>query len=123
VSAAPQWDEADLVALQSDLLRFARIQTGNAETAEDLAQETLLAALRFGWAPVALFLVGPAVVVAAFFLLCSITYTLYIFGPQITRLLGKNAMNVVTRMMGLILAGIGTQMLVSGLKGAFPVLN
>jgi len=24
--AAPQWDEADLVALQSDLLRFARIQ-------------------------------------------------------------------------------------------------
>ena len=46
VSAAPQWDEADLVALQSDLLRFARIQTGNAETAEDLAQETLLAALR-----------------------------------------------------------------------------
>ena len=46
VSAALQWDEADLVALQSDLLRFARIQTGNAETAEDLAQETLLAALR-----------------------------------------------------------------------------
>ena len=46
MSAAPQWDEADLVALQSDLLRFARIQTGNAETAEDLAQETLLAALR-----------------------------------------------------------------------------
>ena len=46
MSAALQWDEADLVALQSDLLRFARIQTGNAETAEDLAQETLLAALR-----------------------------------------------------------------------------
>ncbi|EGF10382.1 TPA: MarC family protein [Neisseria bacilliformis] len=68
-------------------------------------------------------LAGTAVVVAAFFLLCSITYTLYIFGPQITRLLGKNAMNVVTRMMGLILAVIGTQMLVSGLKGAFPVLN
>ena len=32
MSAALQWDEADLVALQSDLLRFARIQTGNAET-------------------------------------------------------------------------------------------
>ena len=46
MSAAPQWDEADLVALQSDLLRFARIQTGNDTAAEDLAQETLLAALR-----------------------------------------------------------------------------
>ena len=34
-------------------------------------------------------LAGTAVVVAAFFLLCSITYTLYIFGPQITRLLAK----------------------------------
>ena len=38
MSAAPQWDEADLVALQSDLLRFARIQTGNDTAAEDLAR-------------------------------------------------------------------------------------
>nr|WP_280529874.1 MarC family protein [Kingella potus] len=60
---------------------------------------------------------------AAFLLLCAITYTLFIFGPKITRLMGKNVMNVVTRMMGLILAVIGTQMLVAGLKGAFPLLN
>ncbi|MGF6147816.1 multiple antibiotic resistance protein [Kingella potus DSM 18304] len=68
-------------------------------------------------------LAGTAVVVAAFLLLCAITYTLFIFGPKITRLMGKNVMNVVTRMMGLILAVIGTQMLVAGLKGAFPLLN
>ena len=46
MSAGHSWDDAELIGLQRDLLRFARIQTGNAETAEDLAQETLLAALR-----------------------------------------------------------------------------
>ena len=66
---------------------------------------------------------GTVVVVAAFSLLCLITYTLFVFAPKITRLLGKNVMNVVTRMMGLILAVIGTQMLIAGLKGAFPLLN
>ena len=65
---------------------------------------------------------GTVIVVGAFALLCLITYTLFLFGAQITRLLGKNVMNVVTRMMGLILAVIGTQMLVAGLKGAFPIL-
>ena len=67
-------------------------------------------------------LTGTVIVVGAFSLLCLITYTLFLFGAQITRLLGKNVMNVVTRMMGLILAVIGTQMLVAGLKGAFPIL-
>ena len=67
-------------------------------------------------------LTGTVIVVGAFALLCLITYTLFLFGAQITRLLGKNVMNVVTRMMGLILAVIGTQMLVAGLKGAFPIL-
>lgn len=66
--------------------------------------------------------VGTVIVVTAFFLLCSITYVLYLFGSRITGLLGKNVMNVVTRMMGLILAVIGTQMLIAGAKGAFPPL-
>lgn len=40
------WDDNALAAARSDLLRFARIQTGDDTAAEDLTQETLLAALR-----------------------------------------------------------------------------
>lgn len=67
--------------------------------------------------------IGTSVTVAAFFSLCVFTYFLFIFAPKITRLLGKDFMSVVTRMMGLMLAVIGTQMLIVGLKGAFPLLN
>lgn len=63
------------------------------------------------------------VTVAAFAVLCLITYVLFLYGNAVTRLLGKNVMNVVTRMMGLILAMIGAQMLIAGLQGAFPVLR
>ncbi|WP_315360141.1 sigma-70 family RNA polymerase sigma factor [Neisseria bacilliformis] len=40
------WDDNALAAARSDLLRFARIQTGDDTAAEDLTQETLLAAVR-----------------------------------------------------------------------------
>ncbi|WP_274571436.1 MarC family protein [Neisseria leonii] len=63
------------------------------------------------------------ITVAAFAVLCLMTYVLFLYGSAVTRLLGKNVMNVVTRMMGLILAVIGAQMLIAGLQGAFPVLR
>jgi multiple antibiotic resistance protein len=37
------------------------------------------------------------------------------------RFLGQSGLNVVTRMMGLILAVIGVQMLIEGIKGAFAI--
>ncbi|MGF6148465.1 Sigma-24 [Kingella potus] len=40
------WDDAALAELHPHLLRFARIQTGDDTIAEDLTQETLLAAVR-----------------------------------------------------------------------------
>ena len=46
MSASHSWDDAELIGLQRDLLRFARIQTGNADAAEDITQEALLCALR-----------------------------------------------------------------------------
>ena len=46
MSAGHSWDDAELIGLQRDLLRFARIQTGNADAAEDITQEALLCALR-----------------------------------------------------------------------------
>lgn len=58
----------------------------------------------------------------AFGLLCLITYVLFLYGKTIVKLIGDNAMNVMTRMMGLILAVIGAQMLIQGMQGAFKVL-
>ncbi len=63
------------------------------------------------------------VTVTAFALLCLITYILFIYGKTLVRLMGDSAMNVMTRMMGLILAVIGAQMLIVGIQGAFPGLK
>lgn len=60
--------------------------------------------------------------IAAFGALCVITYVLFLYAKTIVSFIGNNAMNVMTRMMGLILAVIGAQMLIDGLQGAFKVL-
>lgn len=67
-------------------------------------------------------MVGSVVTLAAFGSLCLITYVLFLYGKTVVRLIGQNVMNIVTRMMGLILAVIGAQMLIAGLQGAFKVL-
>jgi len=56
---------------------------------------------------------------AAFALLCLITFLFFVFGEGLTRFLGKGGLTVVTRIMGLILGVIGVQMLVDGINGAF----
>jgi multiple antibiotic resistance protein len=58
------------------------------------------------------------VTVAAFFLLCAITYTFFVSGERFVSYLGDNGIKVVTRLMGLILAVIGTQMFIAGVEGA-----
>ena len=67
--------------------------------------------------------VNTLITIAAFALLCLITYVLFVYGKTLVRLLGQSAMNVMTRMMGLILAVIGAQMLIAGVQGAFPGLK
>lgn len=44
ISASFQWDDASLVLLRRDMLRFARLQLRNQELAEDAVQEALTAA-------------------------------------------------------------------------------
>jgi len=63
------------------------------------------------------------VTLGAFALLCAITYGFFVFGEGLTRYLGKSGLAVITRIMGLILAVIGVQMLLEGVKGAFPALG
>jgi len=54
----------------------------------------------------------------AFLVLCAITYAFFVSGERLVRYLGQNGIRVVTRLMGLILAVIGVQMLISGVGGA-----
>lgn len=61
------------------------------------------------------------VTVAMFAVLCVITYVLFIFGESFVSFIGISAMGVITRMMGLILATIGTQMVIEGILRAFQL--
>lgn len=58
------------------------------------------------------------ITIFSFGLLCLITYFVFISGKEIQRILGKNSLKVITRMMGLILVVIGTQMSLEGVGSA-----
>ena len=59
------------------------------------------------------------VTIAVFAVLCVITYVFFVFGEKFVGYLGASALGVITRMMGLILAVVGTQMTIEGINGAF----
>lgn len=63
-----------------------------------------------------------AICVGVFALLCGVTFFSFIGGEKLMAKLGPHAIDVVSRLMGLILAVIGVQMLFEGLRGAFPHL-
>jgi len=58
-----------------------------------------------------------SITIGAFFVLCLITYVFFVSGEGLIRYIGQSGAKVVTRFMGLILAVIGVQMLVEGIKG------
>ena len=62
-----------------------------------------------------------SVTIAMFAVLCVITYILFVFGEKFVTYIGASALGVITRMMGLILAVIGTQMVITGVDGAFKL--
>nr|WP_319802988.1 MarC family protein [Vibrio sp. VGrn 2] len=55
-------------------------------------------------------------------MLCVITYILFLFGDKLVKAVGPSALNVVTKMMGLILAVIGTQMFIDGAGEAYKTV-
>jgi multiple antibiotic resistance protein len=59
-----------------------------------------------------------AITITAFSVLCVITFLAFVSGERLIQILGKSGMDVVTRMMGLILAVVGTQMLIEGIQSA-----
>lgn len=62
---------------------------------------------------------NPFIVISAFVVLSVFTYFIFIYGEQIMAKLGNNIMNVITKLMGLILATIGVRMLIMGVQVAF----
>lgn len=62
-----------------------------------------------------------AITIAMFAILCLITYILFLVGEKFVTYIGASALGVITRMMGLILAVIGTQMVIEGVHGAFKL--
>lgn len=58
------------------------------------------------------------VTIIAFGLLCLITYFSFRAGEKIKDFLGTSALKVITRMMGLLLTVIGTQMFINGVYSA-----
>ena len=48
-----------------------------------------------------------------FLVLCIITYFFFVYGQRLVAFLGHEGMAVITRLMGLILAAIGVQMVIS----------
>jgi multiple antibiotic resistance protein len=63
------------------------------------------------------------VTVGAFFVLCVISYVFFVSGERFVRYIGDNGIKVITRLMGLILAVIGVQMLIDGVGGAVAELQ
>ncbi|WKE64254.1 MarC family protein [Gallaecimonas kandeliae] len=59
-------------------------------------------------------LTGIVVTLSVFALLCLITFICFIFSARILALIGQSGLGMVTRLMGLILAVIGTQMAMAG---------
>ena len=58
---------------------------------------------------------GVATTILVFAVLCLIIFLCFIYSPKILSVIGKSGMAIVTRLMGLILAVIGTQMAIEGI--------
>ena len=65
---------------------------------------------------------GIIITIGVFVCLCVITYICFIFSSKILSVIGENGLSIVTRLMGLILAVIGTQMVIQGVSEVIKTL-
>lgn len=64
-----------------------------------------------------------AVIIVVFALMCLLNYIAFSLSDVIAKKIGDNVISVIGKLMGLIIAIIGTSMVISGLKLSFAVLN
>jgi multiple antibiotic resistance protein len=55
-------------------------------------------------------------------LILAVTFFLFYYSSSPIKKLGQNGVNVISRLMGLILAVMAIQMIAEGIKGLFPSL-
>lgn len=56
--------------------------------------------------------------IGMFAILCLITFICFVFGQKLVEFIGRSGLSMVTRLMGLILAIIGTQLVIAGVLNA-----
>ena len=61
------------------------------------------------------------VTILVFAVLCLITFICFVSSAKILSIVGESGLSIVTRLMGLILAVIGVQMLIAGITAAFKL--
>lgn len=66
---------------------------------------------------------GIATTVSVFGLLCLITFICFVFSAKILNVIGQSGLSIVTRLMGLILTVIGTQMVIHGITAVISTLT
>jgi multiple antibiotic resistance protein len=57
-------------------------------------------------------------VLTAFGIMCVITFIAFVGGQWLAKVLGQNGIKVISRLMGLLIAVVGVQMLIEGVRGA-----
>lgn len=66
---------------------------------------------------------GILVTISVFAVLCFITFICFIFSSNILTVIGKSGLSIITRLMGLILAVIGTQMVIVGVTAVVKAMS
>jgi multiple antibiotic resistance protein len=64
-----------------------------------------------------------AIIILVFALMCFLNYIAFTLSDIIAKKIGDNVISVIGKLMGLIIAIIGTNMIIQGLKLSFDVFN
>lgn len=118
--------------------RFSKMQTPSAEN-RDASRDSVI---RVALTPLAIpILAGPGTIatamnfasggsilavvttVAIFGIMCLVTYLFFVYGRKFIEFLDAGVVAIISRLMGLILAVIGTEMVILGVQGAFEIMK
>jgi multiple antibiotic resistance protein len=66
-------------------------------------------------------LLAVATTVAVLGVMCLVTYLFFVYGREFIDFLGEGVVRIISQLMGLILAVIGTEMVILGVRGAFEI--
>lgn len=68
-------------------------------------------------------LVAVATTVGILAVMCVVTYIFFVYGREFIGFLGEGVVKIISQLMGLILAVIGTEMVIMGVQGAFEIVK